>query len=157
MEAEVVDLAAEDDKVEDDPSIGDDDVLYRRLANGLADMVSVDQVTGIRRPTSGAFRPDEDGISVYRSSVLAAADMGPSDVVVMPLNLVIGVEVGDVRGISLGVLNDPWPSGIPDAGHARNAAHALIVGLETLGRNERRRRQQQLSKLPSVHFAYEPG
>jgi hypothetical protein len=33
-------------------------------------MLAVDVVTGERRPTSGAFKPDADRVSVYRQSLL---------------------------------------------------------------------------------------
>ena len=50
----------------DDPDIPDSDALYRRLSDSGPSMVAVDLETGERRPTSGAFKPDDDGVSVFR-------------------------------------------------------------------------------------------
>jgi hypothetical protein len=136
----------------DDPKIPDSDALFRRLSDSGPSMVAVDLETGERRPTSGAFKPDDDGVSVFRRGLLQAAGLGPDDIIKRPWNLVVSVEVGDVRSIGLGARDDPWPSDIDEPQHPRNAAHALIVGLERLGRNERRRRQKALVALPSVTF-----
>jgi len=78
--------------------------------------------------------------------------LGPDDVIKDPWNLVVSVEVGDVRSIGLGVRDDPLAVDIDEPEHPRNAAHALIVGLERLGRNERRGRQKAPVALPSVTF-----
>ncbi len=136
----------------DDPAIPDSDTLYRRLSDAGPSMVAVDLETGERRPTSGAFKPDEDGVSVYRRGLLDAAGLGPDDVVRNPWNLVVSVDVGDIRSIRLGACDDPWPADIDEPEHARNAAHALITGLERLAKNERRRRQKDLVLLPSITF-----
>lgn len=136
----------------DDPSIPNDDVLYRRLADSGPNMVVTDLEIGERRPTSGSFQPDDDGISVFRRSVLRANKLGPDDLIKHPQNLVVSVDVADVRSIELGVRNDPWPSDIDDADHPRNAAHALITGFEQLSHKERRRRQKKLVTLPSITF-----
>lgn len=137
----------------DDESIPNAEVLYRRLADPGGSMVAIDQVTGSRRPSSGSFKPDADGVSVYRRGLLEQSGLGPEDVIRGPRNLVVGVEVGDVRSIGLGAWNDPWPTGIPDPEHPRNAAHALITGLEH-GKKTRLRRQQALVALPSIEFVY---
>lgn len=138
----------------DDSSIPNNEALLRRLSDSGPNMVAVDIVTGVRRPSSGAFQPDEDGVSVYSEAKLLAAGLGPADLVRGPLNLVVSVEVGDVRTISLGVRDDPWPPDIDEPGHPRNAAHALITGWDDLGRSERRRRQKALTQLPSVRFVF---
>lgn len=138
----------------DDESIPNAEVLYRRLADPGGSMVAIDQVTGVRRPSSGSFKPDADGVSVYRRGLLEQSGLGPEDVITGPRNLVVGVEVADVRSIGLGAWNDPWPTGIPDPEHPRNAAHALITGLEHLGKKTRLRRQQALVALPSIEFVY---
>lgn len=80
------------------------------------------------------------------------AGLTPRDIVRNPLNLVVGVDVGDVRSIALGVRDDPWPPDIDEPEHPRNGAHALITGLERLGTSERRRRQKELVVLPSITF-----
>lgn len=46
----------------DDPSVADDETLLRRIPDlGRADFFPIDQATGERRLSSGAFTPDEDG------------------------------------------------------------------------------------------------
>lgn len=136
--------------VDDDPDIPDEELVYRRLYDAGPSFVAVDQLTGERRPSSGAFSPDPDGVSVYRHTVLLAHDLGPGDVRRAPRNLLASVEVGDLRSITLGVRDDPWPPDTDEPDHPRNAAHALIKGFERLTRNERRRRQKELVALPSV-------
>jgi hypothetical protein len=138
----------------DDQDILDDDALYRRLSHSGADMILVDQVTGERRPASGAFKPDDDGISVYRRALLQKHGLAAIDVTRAPSNVVVSVGVEDVRSLQLGVVNNAWPPDVDDPSHLRNAAHALIKGLELLGTKERKRRQRALAQLPSIAFVY---
>jgi hypothetical protein len=138
-----------------DGTVPDDDAVYRRLSDSGPNMVSIDVGTGLRRPSSGAFKPDEDGVSVYRDSVLRAAGLSPVDLVRAPQNLVVIVTVSDVRSIPpLDVRDDPWPPSVPDAGHPRNGAHALIVGWDGLSTSERKRRQREIVRLPSMRFVH---
>lgn len=140
---------------DDDPTVPNDDVLQRRLPSAVSSWVAIDQETGTRRPSSSAFKPDTDGVSVYRDQLLRNARLSVMDLVRSPENLVVGVTVADVRSIHLGVRDDIWPpDGIPHMAEPWQAAHALIVGLELLGKNERRRRQQALVRLPSITFTY---
>lgn len=138
----------------DDPGISNDEVLYRRLSRENPDQYAVDRETGKRWPTSAAFmpKPQEDGLSVYRRTRLAAADLDASAVATRPEHIVFGMEAGDVRVIKLGIRDDAWPRGIPDADHPRNAAHALIVGWEGMTRGEIKRRARELAKLPSLRL-----
>lgn len=139
----------------DDPSIEDGDRVYRRLSDNGPNMIAVDVLTGTRRPTSGAFKPDDDGVSVYRESLLRRGSLTAVDVVRAPQNLVVAVPVGAVRSIRpLGVRDDPWPTGIPDEDHPRNAAHALIKGWNGLSRGERKTRQRKLADLTTLEFIY---
>lgn len=137
--------------------VPDDDAIYRRLSDSSPAMVFVDPLTGDRRPSTGAFRikPDEDGVSVYREQLLRAAGLTAADVVTAPLNLVVRLEVADVRAIPpLDVHDDRWPADVPDPAHPRNGAHALIVGWHGLGKNARRERQLKLVSAPSLQFVY---
>ena len=114
-----------------------------------------DAITGEKRPSSGAFKPDEDGVSVYLESILIDNRLTVSDIVSRPNNLVVAIEVGDVRLIPpLGVHRDPWPSNIPDEHHPRNGAHALIVGWSDLSTSSRKDRQRQLAACRSLEFIY---
>lgn len=138
----------------DDPSVPGDESLLRRLSDDGPSMIATDAVTGERRPTSGAFKPDPDGLSVYRLSKLVEFDMGAADVARTPWNLIVSVSVEQVRSIELGVRDDPWPRDIDEEAHPRNVAHALIVGWANLTKGERKRRQKALVLLPSMRIIY---
>jgi hypothetical protein len=134
----------------DDPSILNEEELLRRLAAGDSAFVVHDPVTGKRRPSSGAFKPDDDGVSVYQSTLLETAGLSPADVMTDSANLVVGFLAADVRGLGLGIRPDRWPP--DDQGHPRGVAHALLTGLEELGKNEQHRRRQDLAKVASMRF-----
>jgi hypothetical protein len=113
-------------------------------------MAVQDSVKQEIRPSTGAFRPDEDGISVYRDAPLRAAGLGPSDLTTALDDLVFGLAVREVRSLDLDVRDDPCPPGIPDAEHPRNGAHALIVGFESLSTSARKSKQTGLVRAPSL-------
>ena len=138
-------------QVENEP-VGDAEIIYRRLYDASEAFVAVDQITGERRPSSGAFKPDADGVSVYRHDSLERHGLTARDLLHTPINLVVRMACSDVRSIELDVMSDPWPSDVDDPTHPRNAAHALITGWEGLGTKERLRRQRALVRLPSVAF-----
>jgi hypothetical protein len=141
---------------EDDSSIPDDEILYRRIAHyGSGDLVAVDAITGHRRPSSGAFKSDNDGISIYLDGVLSEAGLGPHDLVRAPQNAAVAFRAAIPRQLSLGVVRDAWPTGTDDDDHPRNAAHALIVGFLGLSAKERRRRQKALAQ--SCYWVIDPG
>jgi len=138
-------------------TVPDDDAVLRRLSDNSPAMVYVDPLTGTQRPSTGAFalKRGEDGVSVYREKLLAAAGLGVGDVVVAPSNLVVRLTVADVRAVPpLNVRNDLWPTDVPDPSHPRNGAHALIVGRDALGKNPRKAAQRALVEAPSLSFIY---
>lgn len=65
-----------------------------------------------------------------------------------PSNVIVSVDVGDVRSLNLGVRDNPWPAG--SDGHPRDAAHALVTGLNELGSKPQLRCRRHLAKLPSI-------
>ncbi len=143
--------------LEDDPGIPDEEVLYRRLSFDGGDWVVKDPVSGERiRPSSGGFDPDTDGVSVFRRTLLLELEpaLGPVDVALRPNDIVAGFTVADVRSLSLGVRNDLWPRDVEDPEHPRYAAHALIVGLDRLGKNARKRCQKRLAAVPSMKLVH---
>ena len=140
---------------EDDSSISDDEILYRRIAHyGSGGLVAVDAITGLRRPSSGAFKSDDDGISVYLDGVLSEMGLGPQDLVRAPQNAVVAFQAAVPRQLSLGVVRDAWPTGTDDDDHPRNAAHALIVGFLRLSGKERR---HQKALAQSCDWVIDPG
>ena len=130
--------------------IPDEDSIFRRL--GGSRMTCIDSVTGEERPTSGAFMPDpnEDGVSVYRASVLDAMGLTWTVVIRNQSTRVVELGVSDVRAIEpLDVEPDPWPNEMDEADHARNAAHALITGWVGHSKNQRHKLAQSLAKVAS--------
>lgn len=147
-------LGRHPDQVSED-LVGDAEIIYRRLFDASEAFVAVDQITGERRPSSGAFKPDADGVSVYRHDVLARHGLTSRDLRHASVNLVVRLTCSDVRSIELDVRSDPWPNDVDDPKHPRNAAHALITGWEGLGTKQRLRRQRALVRLPSLAFVSE--
>lgn len=138
-----------------DQGVLPDDAVFRRVANDSPSMVVVDVLTGHRRPSTGAFKLDPDGISVYLRSVLSRSGLSASEVAVRPGNLVVELPVAAVVDVPpLTVRADPWPRDIPDATHPRNAAHALVVGWEGLSRAQRKERQDKLVNHPNLRWVY---
>jgi hypothetical protein len=138
----------------DDPEIPNEEILYRRLPSDDRNWLVRDAITDKPiRPASSAFRPDADGLSVYRHSILISQDppLGPADVAVSPGNVVISFTVAQVRSISLGIKNDFWPQDVPD--HPRNSSHALVIGWGGLEGKARVRRQKQFAEL-TFQFVY---
>lgn len=135
------------------------DTVYHRLAAPTADMIAVDQATGARRPSSGAFKPDTDGVSVYSRWAMTAHDLQPGHLLRRNGNLLVSLDVDEIRTLEgLDVIGDPWPDDIEDqqeAAHPRNAAHALITGLPET-KKARIRRQGELAKLSSVLLLHPP-
>ncbi len=86
--------------------------------------------------------PDEYGVSVYRERVLREDGLSAADLIRDPMNGVVSVTAQAVRSFGLGVVPDAWPESTDDPNHRRNAAHALIKGLERLGK----KRQQKLRR-----------
>lgn len=138
----------------DDPDIDGDEVLYRRLSFSGGAWVTENSVTKERRPSSGGFTHDTNGVSVFRRSLLLAHDppLGPSDVGMTPDDIIVGFTVADVRSLDLGVRNDLWPKDVIDPDHPRYCAHALIIGLDDLGGKAQVKKQRKLAVVPSMTF-----
>jgi hypothetical protein len=133
----------------DDSSVVDDEVLYRRIARyGDTSMMVVDEGTGDVRVSKAAFKLDSDGCSVYLHSVLAQNELAADSLVRDPQNVIISVTAGSVRAVGLGVRPDPWP---PDGdGHPRDAAHALVVNPNAIGKNPLHRALRSLAATSTI-------
>lgn len=132
---------------QDDPDILNDESLLRRVATNNPDMLKTDSVSGIQRPTSAAFSFQKDGLSVYRNKKLKEFHLNPIDILSGPDQIVVSLTVTQVRECNgLGVCDDPWPKGIRDQEHIRNAAHALIVGWQSLSRREQKDHSRYLAR-----------
>jgi hypothetical protein len=83
---------------------------------------------------------------VYIKSILNEYELVERDVQTRPESGVLSLLVGDVRDEKLGVVRDPWPKHAGDQDHPRNAAHALIVGFQSLSKSQLRLKQSALVK-----------
>jgi hypothetical protein len=139
-------------------SLNDSDAVIRRVP-AQPSMMTKDRKTGVRRPSSGAFMPDDDGISVYSVWALgkcrlddAVARKKDSDsLATVPVSQVRGLRVPQNSQAELDVVGDPWPThDDPADEHPRDAAHSLITGLGDLSRKAQRAFQQELAKVCAV-------
>jgi hypothetical protein len=145
---------------EDAAIVEDNETLYRRLADSGRDFVSRDSITGEwLRPSSGAFKPDNDGVSVYRQAILEMNGLTADDCATTHRHVVVGFLAGEVRAVEpLDVIPDAWPSDVDDPGHTMNAAHALIIGWGGLkSKKVRLRAQRALSRLASMSWSHLPA
>lgn len=115
------------DEAQDDPSIKDDDVVWRRVP-----WISVTYKNGRPEAQSGAFNDSSDGtpMSVDIASLCTSAreSMGICD------GGLVELRVGDLREQGFGVLRHP---------EAGNRAHAYVTGKKSSGK---RRRIARLAK-----------
>jgi len=104
----------------DDPTIGDDEELWRRIPQYWIDE---DPFTGDARIQSPAFDDPRDGtpMSVYLGSVVRAAGLGPESVL-MPGFALAAVTTGTARENGLGIHRAPLPD---------QPAHAEVFGTKT--------------------------
>ena len=134
----------------DDPSVGNDEVLYRYSPSVPHKYWTVvDQETEEVQITLAALSWDEDGISCYRKSVLHQHGMDWPDVKREPKNGVFSLIVGDVRMRRLGVAFDPNPE--TDQPHPRDAAHTLIVDCGMPRRENKEARESLAATAVIVH------
>lgn len=106
-------------------SVAEDDILCRRVRNQPS-FLPTDPLTGLIRVSSGAFQPDEDGLSVYLLSVLNSAGLDEGAVRTRPDDVIVGLRASVVRRLDLQVRRDPVLDSVP--WHPRDDAHALVTG-----------------------------
>lgn len=143
------------DVLENSP-VTDSEIVYRRVPDmGNVHCMVVeegDDGAARRRPSSANFKVkrDEDGLSVYRHDVLAQRGLDARALLKKPLSGVVSLSASVIRGENLDVVPDPWPKETDDPEHPRNAAHALVTGLESLSRNEAKSKAVTLAKRAIV-------
>ena len=105
----------------DDTSIGDDEVILRRIA-----FTTFDQNLQRRRPSTQSFKQDgTDGlVSVYLLSETTPANVIDEGVE----RYLASVNVGLLRELGLGIVRDPTSGG---------PGHCVITGRKTKGRLNR--------------------
>jgi hypothetical protein len=118
---------------ENDPSILDSEMLYRRIPGSDDISTTWDDNLGRLRASSAAFDDDVDGMSVYLSSVVYGH----------PGYLVAMISAGSVRLEGMGVIADPDPIDAPP--HPCNPAHALVT-TSHMSRSARRKAARNIAK-----------
>ena len=104
------------------------------------------------KDASRSIKPDEDGVSVFRESVLHRRELSAEVLADRSLGqLIARIRVGTVREGDMGVRDDPWPPDVPDPSHPKWEAHALIVGFEDLPKKDRLRKQRLLASQATLH------
>lgn len=135
-------------RAEDDPSISDDDYVYRRIAR---DPVNTKQEGDGVRASSAAFEDKDDGISVFLESVMAGRGLRmPADVVHgKPVGrfVVARLSVRELRDLDCGITRDPDPPG--EAPHPCNPAHAL-VHLPPIGKAASKRLRGRIARAAEI-------
>lgn len=125
-----------------------DEVVLRRFNPLDPNHVAIDEGTGILTIRSGAvsLTQDNDGLSVFRSAVLAAHGLSESSVAEPPYVGIAWFVADVIRKCdeSLGVRPDPWPNGTRPTPH-RDAAHALVTCNST--RSAARKISSRLARL----------
>ncbi|WP_416963390.1 hypothetical protein [Streptomyces sp. Agncl-13] len=133
--------------------IPDGDLLWRWVSTENPRMMRYDSVTNeVLGPSSAAFKPHDDGTSVYIRRILDECGVGPTGISDDPQNSVWELETKSIRDQELDVVPDAWPQDIPSPEHPRNAGHALIVGWEMLGRKQIDKKAQALSRAASCVY-----
>jgi hypothetical protein len=129
---------------ENDPSILDSEMLYRRIPGSDDISTTWDDNLGRLRASSAAFDDDVDGMSVYLSSVVEKVGLTAADVVYgHPGYLVAMISAGSVRLEGMGVIADPDPIDAPP--HPCNPAHALVT-TSHMSRSARRKAARNIAK-----------
>lgn len=128
---------------QNDLTISNDEVLLRRLPHRR--MMTFDEGLCVMRASSGAFEPDDDGLSVYRLNILQDNGLSAEDVKRAPENGVVAISAQEVRRCGLSVVYDPWPNTDNDS-HPRDVAHTLLVGFSTLSKKQSKAKSRTLAK-----------
>jgi hypothetical protein len=138
-----------DEEIEDDETIGDGDILYRRLPPEQLP----DREDGVgKRVATNAFNDTRDpaGVSVYLREVMERLGLEVKDVVdgCSPGWGVAAVSASQVRAQRMGIVRDPDPPNTKP--HPCNPAHALIKGLQPgrAGKNQ----SKALAKAAEVYI-----
>jgi hypothetical protein len=102
---------------QDDSSISDDDILFRRVNLRL---LVRDDDTGLARVSSGAFRDKDKQISVDIKSVLDGMGLGQESCITdHKAQKLVSFAVGEARRLKQAVCRAPLPE---------NPSHGLVCG-----------------------------
>jgi hypothetical protein len=133
---------------DNDSSIPDSEVLYRRVPGSDDISTTWDHNQGRLRPSSAAFDDDVDGMSVFLLSVIEKLGLTAAAVIDgHPGYLVAGLIAGSVRAEGMGVIPDPDPANAPP--HPCNPAHALVTTGHMSGK-ARRKAARNIAKIAEL-------
>lgn len=129
------------------------DELLRRIPSlANEDFYAVNTDTGERHFTSACFklRPGETGLSIFSKTIVERIQLTYADVCRNPLNAVASLPGSEPPERGLRTDPDPWPEDAPEPEHRRNAAHALINGIDALPKGERNQLARDLAKAAKL-------
>jgi hypothetical protein len=111
----------------DDPTIGDDVLLWRRIA---PERVRVDHETGEQRPSDSAFRTEQMSVHIAsltgRDAVLAN----------YPNHRLMELSAGEARGEGFIIVRDPLPE---------DPSHALVLRGDNPGQRPTKSQAKKLA------------
>ena len=118
----------------DDPSISNDEILWRRIS---PEDIKPDSVTGILRPTSGAFR------TIYMSVNRASLTTPENVLADFSTHRLVAFTAGFVRSIGCIVISDPVP----------DPSHALVCAKNPSTRLNKTQARQFANQAPFVDLS----
>jgi hypothetical protein len=119
-------------------------VVAHRRVHQQPQMLAVDQVSNlVKGPSSAAFMPDSDGLSVYLDGRLTELGLAPADIRTADTQVVAGLSDQAITSLDLQVVADPEEQGPQPLGQA----HALIQGSDSLSGKQRTRTARTLASL----------
>jgi hypothetical protein len=117
-------------------------VIAHRRVHHQPQMLAVDQASNlVKGPSSAAFMPDSDGLSVYLDGRLVELGLGPSNIRTAESQVVAGLSAETITSLDLWLVADPEKDGPQPLGQA----HALIKGWEELSGKQRKRTARELA------------
>lgn len=134
-----------------DPTIPDDECLYRRVPRKPDYYLQRDLETGEMRLGRAAFQFDDDGMSVYRHALIFENELTASQIRRNESNDLWRFTAGAARKLSVGVVDDPDENDLPIG-----AAHASVRGFPDFRPAEKKaRRTIALGLVAAAEFV--PG
>lgn len=139
------------------PSTGDltpDDFLNDQLLRRIPSLedeqfYAVNTETGERHFSSACFklRSDETGLSIFSETIMERLELTYLDLCRKPYNAVAAIPGSEPPKRGLRTEPDPWPEDAPEPEHLRNAAHAVINGIDALAKSAQKQLARDFAKI----------
>jgi hypothetical protein len=129
------------------------DQLLRRIPSlENEQFYAVNTATGERYFSSSCFklRPDETGLSIFSETIIKRLELTYADVCRKPHNAVASLPGSEPPRRGLRTEPDPWPEDAPEPEHPRNAAHAVINGIDALTKPDQRQLARDFAKIAKL-------